>query len=329
MQSEHQGTISKNTAIAGFWRRLAAFLIDVLFLGILGLALGSAFFDFFAGLGSWGRFIGFFVALVYFGLADSALTKGQTLGKRLMRIRVISTRGTPLNPGHAALRYVIVGVPYFLNGLPLDWQSHGEWLFSLLSLLVVGLGLSICYMYVFNRRTRQSVHDVLTESYVIRASISEGPPSISPWKGHFVVVALVLAASALAPLLVSRLANVTPFKGLLALQQAIQADPEVRYASVIKGESHFFSVQSGSRTTRDLLSRVVLARKIQDCDGFANRVAGIILAKYPEASGMDALRITVAYGYDIGIASSWTNQLFDFSPAQWRNRLATRKKSNV
>jgi hypothetical protein len=41
---------------------------------------------------------------------------------------------------------------------------------TLLSIVVIGGMLVIAYLYVFNRRTRQSLHDLCVQSYVVRAS---------------------------------------------------------------------------------------------------------------------------------------------------------------
>lgn len=37
--------------VCGFWRRLFAFIVDGILLGIFGIIIGTIFFDFFAGLG--------------------------------------------------------------------------------------------------------------------------------------------------------------------------------------------------------------------------------------------------------------------------------------
>jgi hypothetical protein len=86
------------TPIAGFWRRLTAFVIDCLILSVPTLLLGLALFRWVAGLGPTGRLIGFVVALLYFGVLNSHFGGGQTLGKRLLGIRVIDRSGKLLSP---------------------------------------------------------------------------------------------------------------------------------------------------------------------------------------------------------------------------------------
>ena len=82
---------------AGFWRRVAAFLVDALILALAGHLLGLVLFDVFVRLGPWGPCVGFVVALGYF-LPQECARRGQSLGKRLLRIRVVDAWGRALTP---------------------------------------------------------------------------------------------------------------------------------------------------------------------------------------------------------------------------------------
>src|SRR5471032_2065716 len=104
---------------AGFWRRVAAFIVDAFLLGFIGYALGLVFFDTFVRLGPAGRCVGFAVALAYFVPQESGRGGGQSLGKRLLRIRVVDAAGQPLSVARGAVRFVVFGVPYFLDGAAL------------------------------------------------------------------------------------------------------------------------------------------------------------------------------------------------------------------
>jgi uncharacterized RDD family membrane protein YckC len=77
--------------ISGFWRRIGAFFIDSFVLGLFGLSLGIFFETFFVEIGIWGRLIGFSIALMYFGVMNSAISNGQTLGKRVLKLRVVNS----------------------------------------------------------------------------------------------------------------------------------------------------------------------------------------------------------------------------------------------
>ena len=98
--------------VAGPFRRLPAFLIDMVIRGVLGaIATIAALFAFGSigavGLGIGGAMVIWFVlGWFYFGLFE-ALWNGQTPGKRLMGIRVVSVEGQPITPFQAILRNIL------------------------------------------------------------------------------------------------------------------------------------------------------------------------------------------------------------------------------
>ena len=62
----------------------------------------------------------------------------------------------------------------------------------LLGVIVFGVGGSTLYLMVFNRRTRQGLHDLAVGSYVIRAG-DTGPVETKPmWKVHWAILGLLL-----------------------------------------------------------------------------------------------------------------------------------------
>ena len=76
-----------------FWRRLIAISIDGVVLGIWGLAMGLFASAWLEALGPWGRLAGGAVGVCYFALCASALTRGQSVGKKIMRIAVVRRDG--------------------------------------------------------------------------------------------------------------------------------------------------------------------------------------------------------------------------------------------
>lgn len=310
--------------IAGFWRRALAFAVDGLILGLAGAALGLVAFDRLAELGGWGRVLGLVISLAYFGVMDSRFTGGQTPGKRLLKIRVVRTDGALLGPGTSMLRFCVMGVPYFLNGARIRFDAEDTWLVMLLSLAVFGLGLAILYLLIFNRRTRQSLHDLVTGSCVIAAEGTLVPGTLAPvWRGHYIVTALIVAAALAAPVALSGMLLNTTFKPLLATQKSLMQQPEVGYAGATTGTFKNFN---GSAPLHTIGVTVVLAHKLDTKEALADRLAGIVLDQYPDTSGLDDIDIAIAYGYDIGIASAWSNNSYRHSPAEWKERLATTKE---
>ena len=70
--------------IAGFWRRAGAGIADLIVLVLVGFAIGFVAEDFLARLGQWGVVVGIVIGVTYFGVMNSAMGNGQTLGKRLL-----------------------------------------------------------------------------------------------------------------------------------------------------------------------------------------------------------------------------------------------------
>ncbi|MBN2476849.1 MAG: RDD family protein [Pirellulales bacterium] len=112
--------------VAGPFRRLPAYLIDLLIRAvILGVAaIGAALSFGLLGLGPmwWMGAIlvfGFVLTWFYGGLFETYYN-GQTPGKRLMQIRVVSTNGQPINGMQAVMRNVLRAIdaqPFYLSAL--------------------------------------------------------------------------------------------------------------------------------------------------------------------------------------------------------------------
>lgn len=148
-----QGEGWPERAIAGFWRRLGAFVVDLILLCIAGLILGALSFDTFARMGAYARLIGFAIALAYFGILNSRIGGGQTLGKRWLGVRVVDVHGQLLTLPRSLLRYAVLGTPFFCNGLPVDPNlAMSTPLGYLLALVVFGGMFAIVYLYLFNRQ---------------------------------------------------------------------------------------------------------------------------------------------------------------------------------
>lgn len=97
--------LSKHVAYAGFWRRVAAYMIDWLVLlvpsFILGVLLGGALGDVGAALAQIAAII---LSWVYFSSMESSPRQG-TVGKRAMGLRVCDINGQRISFGKASGRY--------------------------------------------------------------------------------------------------------------------------------------------------------------------------------------------------------------------------------
>jgi len=172
----------------GFFQRIFALLIDSVILFIIGAILGISLESFWVGLEGWGGYVGFIILLGYYGTLNSKVRNGQTVGKEIVSIRVVGKDGNPLPIGTSFLRSTILLLPFTLEWLMRPLESEQMALAKFIDILnsgipfiTTGAALAIIYLYVFNQKTRQSLHDVIAGTYVIRVDSKLGP-NLEPLK---------------------------------------------------------------------------------------------------------------------------------------------------
>jgi uncharacterized RDD family membrane protein YckC len=119
--------------VAGPFRRLPAYLVDffirLLIMFLLGITLSLlARFTFIEHLGTAFILIAFFVIGNLYGGLFEAFWNGQTPGKRMMGLRVLTVDGRPINALQAVLRNLLRDVdtmPYALSVFGYDMQLVG------------------------------------------------------------------------------------------------------------------------------------------------------------------------------------------------------------
>ena len=104
--------ISFEYRVAGPFRRLPAYLIDfaIRLIAVLAVSIMLGIIFGFAGLGSVGQglaLVWWFLLAWFYGGFCEAYFNGQTPGKRIMSIRVLSIDGQPINGLQAVLRNVL------------------------------------------------------------------------------------------------------------------------------------------------------------------------------------------------------------------------------
>jgi uncharacterized RDD family membrane protein YckC len=320
LRSEDQQTSPtfEERVISGFWQRILAFALDGVFLGLIGFAAGIFFYDHLAHLGGWGRLLGFCVALAYYGVLNSSIGNGQTIGKMIVKVEVVDSRGEHISPRLSILRYAILAVPFFLNGAIIPPSLIASPFGYLVGLLVFGFGGAIIYLYIFNRRTRQSLHDLACGTFVVRG-IPKGDVRVSPiWKPHVVFISIWFALVIVAMIVMQNIAHKGVFPGLIATQQAIMSTGKVHTATLSVGKTWRASGENSTEATH-VASNAIWKRRPADYEAAAREVALVILDHYPDIMTKDVLAVTVTYGYDIGIARAWRNQTFQHPPLEWKD----------
>ena len=107
---------------ASFGRRLVAIIVDAIILGVVGAIIGVIFPETLANA------LAIAIGLAYFTYLEGST--GQTLGKRLLGIRVEDVRGGgPIGFGRAAIRYVgriVSTLPLLLGYLWMLWDGEKQ-----------------------------------------------------------------------------------------------------------------------------------------------------------------------------------------------------------
>jgi uncharacterized RDD family membrane protein YckC len=124
---------------AGFWRRLAANLLDGLIVGV-PLAIISYFIT-----GSMeGDPITSIINLAYF-LLIPIYWSGYTIGKRIMGVRIVKVNGEKLGFGAMFLRTIVASLVYVVT---------------------LGIALIVSAIMVGVRRDKRAIHDFIAGTYV-------------------------------------------------------------------------------------------------------------------------------------------------------------------
>ncbi len=127
-------------AKAGFWIRFFAYLIDAIIVGIVGGILG-AFID--PDPASPGRSsVNLLLGLAYFVYFWSAQGTGQTLGMRVLNLKVVRTDGSALSYTQAFIRYI--------------------------GLIIASIPLLIGLIWAAFDANKQGWHDKIADTYVVK-----------------------------------------------------------------------------------------------------------------------------------------------------------------
>ncbi len=173
--------------IAGFGRRFFAFLVDAILLILVSFIIFFCIDDYFYQHPAVFTVLGFVLVLIYFGIMDSHITDGKTFGKSMLGVRVVHTDNQHLSLFASFVRSFIFLVPICLSSFYywIDDFDTKIWLIAFFS----ALASSMCYLFIFNRHSKQSVHDLAVRSIVIDINKAEAYEK-EIWKYHYLFLIL-------------------------------------------------------------------------------------------------------------------------------------------
>jgi uncharacterized RDD family membrane protein YckC len=292
--------------LAGFWRRFVAEVLDALLLGATGWAIGYPFRYVLSDLGSRAAWIGLVVSLLYAGLLQSSLGRGQTLGKRALGIQVLRRDGGYLRMGASMLRFLVVSFVFYnsMYGSFLESVSPGVAAVagSVLLFVVVWMFFA-CFLMIPLHPLKRGLHDVISGSVVVRKgrydaallAQLENPRRARRALGITAVLAVVMLGGVIWG--IDSLA-----KGAdMAVMKSLRDDLAKNY-QVTKVSS---STWNGAHRTLNV--EIWITLRVQENEKERERLRAEVLARtrslLPKTEEFEKIKIWMKSGFQLGIAN--------------------------
>lgn len=281
-------------------------MVDWLILAVPLEVFGWLYFDRLARMGDRGAIVGIVVAVVYFGILGSSIGNGQTSGMRVCKIKLVDAEGKLLPVSKSLFRYAILWIPLALSGAAMPNPLPA----------VIDVALFfIIYLYIFNRLTRQSLHDLAVGSFVVHAATAGQPIHQRMWRPHLVIASGCVAFGIVASVLFSTMIKgAGPFPELFAIQRQIAASGKVRQVGV-QATANW---SSNGKTSHSIVVTVIWNGKPVDYEKAAAELAAVALHADPNLMERDVLRISIRTDFNLGLATGGLSRSFDHSPSQWQ-----------
>ena len=319
-------------------RRFFAFLIDSLIIALFGKLLGLLLGDFFIELGNLGKIVGFIVVLFYFGIGNSKILNGQTVAKKLLKIRVVDKSSEAISVPKSFLRALPFAAYILLNGLPVS-DSADLYPSLILGTILFSIPVLESFFAIVNNKSLQSLHDMIAKTFVVSVK-SEGNINITNQKvflyaGAALPILILIVTLAGSATVSNKLIYVTDMQKIISV-----ASHELPISSISMYRNKTTTTSLNGETTQVKLIEVTAAKINKDENDtlLAMKIAKVIFDSGFKFEDGETLSVTIIYGYDIGIASSYVSSKFNDSIENWKkasqviglyNKISQKKKPSV
>jgi uncharacterized RDD family membrane protein YckC len=299
--------------VAGFWIRVLADALDAVVLGVIGWVITLLLPGVLHRFGERAAILGAPITLVYTGVLQSHIGRGQTLAKRLLGLRVLRIDGNYLSLDRSLVRWAILGTMVYgsavataLGGLLpfLDGPTLATALGGTQAALVLG-----CYLTVPFHPLKRGLHDLLTGSIVIRGErIPEDfvKRHESARRDRMILVgALVVAILATAGGLI----------GLRHVPQSVQPAARVSAAMEGMGLENPGVVDSSLYANATTVHRILVSAYLPTDSGGQPRIEGAedkvlaVVRKEMPLEGVDTIVVQLRKGVNVGIFRSYDSSM--------------------
>ncbi|MBA4385678.1 MAG: hypothetical protein C0410_13145 [Anaerolinea sp.] len=311
-------------AVAGFWRRFFAFFIDSMILGIVGQLIGLILSNPLYELGPYAKPFGLLFILPYFGILNSKLGHGQTLGKKILGIAVRNENNQPISLWRSLFRIALLQLPVFLNGFP--FPKFGSFDLSIISsVFVFGFGGAILYTMVFNRGARQGLHDLILSTYVVNLKSEPKDKFPCSAKIHWIISGIwfgivIISVGVISFINLSRISSI-PFDSMTQANSSLANYPEV----LTTGINDKTTTMNGVIKKRTLVVSLWVKGKYNEKESIINlpKYAEVVFSNFNDIDIYDGLTIYIINGFNLGIASVSINHNMSDNIENWRALINT------
>lgn len=157
---------------AGNFRRLLAFIIDTILLGLFVSILSVFWVDLFKELGEYSWIIGFVITLAYFSYTQTYF-RGQTIAGKLVGISVVTNKGKYLSIKNSLIRNILllllvysseIGTTIWLNIASSSMMPE-----TVSGALFISYNIVFLVFLIFHPQ-RRGIHDLISGAYIVHAN---------------------------------------------------------------------------------------------------------------------------------------------------------------
>lgn len=303
----------------GFWRRSLAFVIDTILISVPLYIFGWIFYDFFASIGPWGRMLGIFPALFYFGLLNSEHGQGQTIGKRIFGLRVLNKENKQITLGQSLARYSVLLIPLHLSGINFDIDESSVFWMAPLFLITVSAFVGFFFYHIFNFANRENLHDFLTGTHVANASGTIDPPTTPRWLHYIFAGICVVLLSFVTFQTYQTLSGQTTetAKRLISIQEIVSQHPAVRTSGVSIGTQYNKSRSEPGHSFEYISITVWPTVDQEEFEPEISKLFQTLKAEAPYIMDYHVISIHVVTGFQFGFARYSKTTNHRHSPSEW------------
>lgn len=309
-------------------KRLFGFIIDIFIIGLFGYLSGLIFEGFYIQIGNYGKIVGFLITWLYFSIFDSKIFNGQSIGKKICKIKVVNKTNDTLTIKESSLRSLIYSLTVLLNGASFKNMKYFP-VIILIGIILFSIYVLEVYLFIFNKPSKQTLHDLLSKSYVVNIEsdkVIDIPQNIKVIRFAFFIPLIIAILTISINVLMK---NTFSYK-MLPLIDNIQNQLPLRNTTINNGMTKSIGPTDNSEFKYIYLTCIKLNQN-DFSDELAVKVAEIVINSQLSVRDGESLIIQINSGYDIGISNKYKNIKYNKPVIDWQkdiDKLYKKKNSN-